>query len=161
MDDKYRVLREMLRRPLQGLDDAIRLLREIGFAVLSLAEELASMRDIRASLARIERTVIDFQEDSLQYRQKRIEREKHRNPPEETEADLMSTQDLISKLQERRVRIEHATQNIPTVTALADDSKKTEDQKPNWFVDKVLPYLAGAILLALIQRLLTLTYGGK
>jgi hypothetical protein len=155
--DRYAALRDLLKRPLAGNKDMIALLREIGYAVLFIADDLATLRDIRATLANINRLMLEYMQESLTYRKKRIEKEGG-NPEEVT-----TTQDLIQKLNERGKHIEEAVhsrtaQDNQTTLRLPD---MPDPKKSSWMDNKILVSVASSVLTLIVIKLLTLVFGAK
>lgn len=148
--DRYSTLREILKRPLKGtLDNIVLLLREIGYAVLILAEDVNALRSIPGALARIEKHWLEYAEESLAYRQRRMEKEGDHT-------GAMSTQDAIQKLQERNKRLSSisVTNNMPTIPAPQPAPNKIQ---LNW--SQILSAIAGGVLTIIVLRILNISFG--
>lgn len=153
--DRYVSLREILRRPLKGTTDLINLVREIGYAILNVAED---QQNVLAALARIERNLIEYIEDSLHFRKKRLEREENHD-----ERDLIDTQDLINKLNERKLMVTAAPAPVK-LTETTVQLKPANDAKPGWLTDKIVNLIfmiVGGLLSTIITAILRLAFGGK
>lgn len=164
LPDRFAVLKDVLKRPLKGDSGAITLLREIGYGVLYLADDLLSLRDVRESLMRIEKSSLEFQKEALEYRAMKIERERNSRPQEEIERELNTTQDLINKLEERNrrmLRTNSATREINTLPLATEQPPAKEKHWLIKFMETFAPFAAGAIGLELLKALLKLAYGGS
>lgn len=147
--DRYANLRELLKRPIKGtLENVILLLREIGYAVLTIADDIAALRSVPAAIAKIEKGWLEYTEDSLEYRKKRLE-------AEGDDDGVMSTQDAIQKIQERYKRLNavSAAANAPTVIPAQPQTAKPT---LNW--SQIFSALVGAVLTVIVLKLLDISF---
>lgn len=147
--DRYANLRELLKRPIKGtLENVILLLREIGYAVLTIADDIAALRSVPAAIAKIERGWLEYTQDSLEYRKKRLE-------AEGDDDGVMSTQEAIQKIQDRYKRLNaiSAAANAPTVIPAPPQTPKPT---LNW--SQIFSALVGAVLTVIVLKLLDISF---
>jgi hypothetical protein len=145
-EDRTSTLRAMLKYEMKQ-SDLVPAMREVSRLIIEIHDVLASLPDLRASVASTQALVINFVNDQLKERRDRESRELEiaELSAEKARSKLGNTEERIRTIK-FPIKPEVLPVPAPTPTSRAEEAWI-------WFRDKVLPYLVIAMVVIIGQAI--------